>query len=97
MKNTADYAPFRRGMSHGDKSEEVGTKNYWVKYIQNEEWLDKHEFEADSEEEAGDIALSLCPVEKDDCGEWKFVHECSTHRGYEIDVPNGAIQLFHVL
>ena len=84
-------------MSHGEKSDRDGTKNYWVKYIQNGEWLDKHEFEADTEDDAGDIALSLCSVKKADCGDWKYVHECSRHRGYEIEVPNGSIQLFHVL
>lgn len=97
MKNTADYAPFRKGMSHGEKSDTIGTGNYWVKYMQNGEWVDKHEFKADNEDDAGDIALSLCPVEKDQCGIWKYVHECSTHRGYEIEVPNGSIVLFHVL
>lgn len=99
MKGTLDYAPFRKGYSYGSKSDRDGTGKYWVEYYRNKEWIsiENDHFEADNEDDAAEIALSKCNVKKDDCEQWKFVHECSGcgYRSYEIIVPNGRIVLFH--
>ena len=97
MKNTSNYAPFRKGLSHGYKSSDNGTNKFWVKLIQGGQWTEKHEFQAENEDKAASIALSLCSLEKPESSEWEFIHECSRHRGYEIKVSGCIIQLFHIL
>ena len=97
MKNTENYAPFRKGMSHGEKSDRIGTNEYYLHFYQDDEIVKTNtHFKAPNEDEAGEKALELCNVEKGD-SEWEFVHECSRNRGFEIQTPNGTIQLFHVL
>ena len=93
-----EYAPFRKGIAHGDKTDRKGTKQYWFQYKVNDERVHGEEFEADSEEEAGEQALKLSGIEKPKDAEWAFIHECSKNRGYELLLPNNSvIQLFHIL
>ena len=97
MKGTSNYAPPRKGISHGNKSDRIGTKKYYLHYYQNEKVvITNTHFDAEDEDEAGKKALEICEVEKGDA-EWEYIHECSRNRGYEIQVPNGKIQLFHIL
>ena len=97
MKGTQNYAPPRKGMSHGKKSQAPGTGNYWLKLIRSGEVIKQHDFQALSEYEAASLALSFCSLEKPDTSEWAFVHECSRHRGYEITISDYTLQLFHIL
>ena len=97
MKDTSNYAPPRKGMSHGEKSQDTGTGNYWLKLIRSGQVIEQHDFQAPTEESAASIALSLCSLEKPETSEWAFVHECGRHRGYEIQVSDYSIQLFHIL
>ena len=97
MKNTSNYAPPRKGFAHGEKTLDSGTKDYWLRVIQDGNTITQHTFQAESEEQAGSIALSLCSLEKSESSQWTFVHECSRHRGYEIEIEGSIIHLFHIL
>ena len=96
MKNTSNYAPPRKGFAHGEKTRDAGTTNYWLR-LQDDNTITQHNFQAESEEQAGSIALSLCSVENPESSQWTFVHECSRHRGYEIEIEGSIIHLFHIL
>ena len=81
--NSNNIAPPRKGVSHGKKSKAPGTGHFWCRHIQKSETIQQHQFEALTEFEAASLALKLCALAPS-TEEWKFFHECSTHRGYEI-------------
>ena len=109
MKNTSNYAPPRKGFAHGEKTLDSGTKDYWLRVIQDGNTITQHTFQAESEEQAGSIALSLCSLEKPESSSSmdvsgahppiprKVSYECSRHRGYEIEIEGSIIHLFHIL
>ena len=97
MKNTSNYAPARQGFAHGEKTRDAGTSSYWTRLIQDGNTITKPTFQAESEEQAGSFALSLYSLEKPESSDWTFVHECSRHRGYEIEIEGSIIHLFHIL
>ena len=98
--NTNTIAPKRKGFSDGKKSKRPGTGQYWCRHIRNNIIIKTHpQFQALTEFEAGGLALQFCGFHYIDNNKapWKFVHECNTHRGYELKLENDTIQLFHVM